>query len=52
MMDCMDFSEEEIREQLALLGYRNIPKHRLQEFKRGQTFLLIFVLLLKMFAFL
>uniref|UniRef100_A0A3P9IJ02 Si:dkey-23f9.4 n=1 Tax=Oryzias latipes TaxID=8090 RepID=A0A3P9IJ02_ORYLA len=34
MMDCMDFSEEEIREQLALLGYRNIPKHRLQEFKR------------------
>ncbi|XP_075905083.1 centriolar and ciliogenesis-associated protein HYLS1 [Nelusetta ayraudi] len=34
MMDSLDFSEEEILEQLAVLGYRNIPKHRLQEFKK------------------
>ncbi|XP_034998961.2 hydrolethalus syndrome protein 1 homolog isoform X3 [Hippoglossus stenolepis] len=33
-MDALDFSEEEIQEQLAILGYRNIPKHRLQEFKQ------------------
>ncbi|XP_072239697.1 centriolar and ciliogenesis-associated protein HYLS1 [Leuresthes tenuis] len=33
-MDNLDFSEEEIQKQLALLGYRNIPKHRLLEFKQ------------------
>ncbi|XP_034543961.1 hydrolethalus syndrome protein 1 homolog isoform X2 [Notolabrus celidotus] len=33
-MDTLDFTEEEIREQLALLGYKNIPKHRLLEFKQ------------------
>ncbi|XP_041640158.1 hydrolethalus syndrome protein 1 [Cheilinus undulatus] len=33
-MDDLDFTEEEIQEQLALLGYKNIPKHRLQEFKK------------------
>lgn len=33
-MDNLDFTEEEIQEQLALLGYKNIPKHRLHEFKR------------------
>ncbi|XP_051239637.1 centriolar and ciliogenesis-associated protein HYSL1 isoform X2 [Dicentrarchus labrax] len=33
-MDNLDFSEEEIQEQLAALGYRNIPQHRLREFKR------------------
>lgn len=36
-MDSLDFSEEEIEEQLAVLGYRNIPKHRLQKFKQGTT---------------
>ncbi|XP_075994579.1 centriolar and ciliogenesis-associated protein HYLS1 isoform X2 [Genypterus blacodes] len=30
----LDFSEEEIQEQLSLLGYRNISRHRLQEFKQ------------------
>lgn len=35
IMDNLDFSEEEIQEQLALLGYKNIPKHRLREFKQG-----------------
>ncbi|XP_042372587.1 hydrolethalus syndrome protein 1 isoform X2 [Plectropomus leopardus] len=33
-MDSLDFSEEEIQEQLAILGYKNIPKHRLLEFKQ------------------
>nr|XP_046230846.1 hydrolethalus syndrome protein 1 isoform X2 [Scatophagus argus] len=33
-MDNLDFSEEEIQEQLAILGYKNIPKHRLREFKK------------------
>ncbi|KAA0707831.1 hypothetical protein E1301_Tti009691 [Triplophysa tibetana] len=33
-MDHLDFSEEEIQQQLAALGYNNIPKQRLREFKR------------------
>ncbi|XP_069545554.1 centriolar and ciliogenesis-associated protein HYLS1 [Brachyistius frenatus] len=33
-MDNLDFSEEEIQQQLAVLGYKNIPKHRLLEFKQ------------------
>lgn len=33
-MDNLNFSEEEIEEQLGLLGYKNIPKHRLFEFKQ------------------
>ncbi|KAL6111139.1 hyls1 [Pungitius sinensis] len=33
-MDILDFSEEEIEEQLLALGYKNIPKHRLCEFKQ------------------
>ncbi|KAG7485875.1 hypothetical protein JOB18_020233 [Solea senegalensis] len=33
-MDYLDFSEEEIQEQLEILGYKNIPKHRLREFKQ------------------
>ncbi|CAL8333075.1 unnamed protein product [Lota lota] len=33
-MDTLDFSENEIQDQLAVLGYRNIPQHRLREFKR------------------
>ncbi|XP_068607541.1 centriolar and ciliogenesis-associated protein HYLS1 [Brachionichthys hirsutus] len=33
-MDSLDFSEDEIRDQLAILGYQNIPEHRLREFKR------------------
>lgn len=34
-MDNLDFSEEEIQEQLAILGYRNIPRQKLCEFKQG-----------------
>lgn len=34
-MDNIEFTEDEIQEQLVLLGYKNIPKHRLSEFKKG-----------------
>lgn len=34
-MDNLDFTEDEIQDQLVLLGYENIPKHRLSEFKKG-----------------
>ncbi|XP_077379742.1 centriolar and ciliogenesis-associated protein HYLS1 isoform X4 [Festucalex cinctus] len=33
-MDNLDFSEEEIQQQLLLLGYTDVPQHRLREFKR------------------
>ncbi|XP_035260795.1 hydrolethalus syndrome protein 1 isoform X1 [Anguilla anguilla] len=33
-METIDFSEDEIERQLAVLGYTNIRKHRLHEFKR------------------
>ncbi|KAM6942376.1 centriolar and ciliogenesis-associated protein HYLS1 [Lycodopsis pacificus] len=33
-MDNLHFSEDEIEEQLAALGYKNIPKHRLCQFKQ------------------
>uniref|UniRef100_A0A3Q2YHZ9 HYLS1 centriolar and ciliogenesis associated n=1 Tax=Hippocampus comes TaxID=109280 RepID=A0A3Q2YHZ9_HIPCM len=36
-MDNLDFSEEEIRQQLALLGYADVPDRRLREFKRGDS---------------
>lgn len=34
MMDNLEFSEEEIQQQLELLGYKNISKEKLQEFKK------------------
>lgn len=34
-MEKLDFSEDEIQHQLEALGYNNIPRHRLHEFKRG-----------------
>ncbi|XP_062285752.1 centriolar and ciliogenesis-associated protein HYLS1 [Scomber scombrus] len=34
MMANLDFSEEEIQEQLTILGYKNISKDRLHEFKQ------------------
>uniref|UniRef100_A0A8C7U7D6 HYLS1 centriolar and ciliogenesis associated n=1 Tax=Oncorhynchus mykiss TaxID=8022 RepID=A0A8C7U7D6_ONCMY len=33
-MERLDFSEDEIQHQLEALGYNNIPRHRLHEFKR------------------
>lgn len=35
-MDNLDFSEQEIEEQLEILGYKNIPKHRLHMLKQGE----------------
>ncbi|XP_073334877.1 centriolar and ciliogenesis-associated protein HYSL1 [Pagrus major] len=35
MMDILDFTEEEIQGQLAVMGYRNIPVHRMHEVKQG-----------------
>lgn len=34
-MENLDFTEDEIQDQLVLLGYENIPKHKLSEFKKG-----------------
>lgn len=33
-MENLDFSEEEIQQQLEALGYTDVPRHRLREFKR------------------
>lgn len=35
-MDDLNFTEEEIREQLEKLGYVDVPTSRLAEFKRGK----------------
>ncbi|KAM9461536.1 centriolar and ciliogenesis-associated protein HYSL1 [Clarias gariepinus] len=40
-MENLDFSEEEIQEQLALLGYENITKQRLREFKQDLDLLIL-----------
>ena len=34
-MDELDFTEDEVREGLAQLGYYNVPAERIQEFKKG-----------------
>ncbi|XP_076880771.1 centriolar and ciliogenesis-associated protein HYSL1 [Brachyhypopomus gauderio] len=39
-MQDLDFSEEEIQQQLSVLGYTNVPKHRLREFKRDLDLLI------------
>ncbi|MCI4383716.1 hypothetical protein PGIGA_G00029570 [Pangasianodon gigas] len=39
-MENLDFSEEEIQEQLAVLGYTNITKQRLRDFKRDLDLLI------------
>ena len=31
----MEFTDEEIREELARLGYRDVPDDKLIEFKKG-----------------
>lgn len=33
-----EFSEDEIRDKLAELGYSNIPREKLQEFATGKLF--------------
>nr|XP_023680755.1 hydrolethalus syndrome protein 1 [Paramormyrops kingsleyae]XP_023680756.1 hydrolethalus syndrome protein 1 [Paramormyrops kingsleyae] len=39
-MDSLDFSEEEIAQQLADLGFTGLPRHRLCEFKRDLDLLI------------
>ncbi|XP_035379298.1 hydrolethalus syndrome protein 1 homolog isoform X4 [Electrophorus electricus] len=39
-MQELEFSEEEVQQQLAALGYTNIPKQRLLEFKRDLDLLI------------
>ncbi|XP_054635336.1 centriolar and ciliogenesis-associated protein HYLS1 isoform X4 [Dunckerocampus dactyliophorus] len=39
-MDKLDFSEEEIKEQLAVLGYTNVPEDRLRQFKQDLELLI------------
>ena len=41
-MDDLDFTEEEIKEQLENLGYTNVSDARLKEFKRGKWIILLF----------
>ncbi len=36
-MDELDFTEEEIREQLEKLGYHDVSESRLREFKKGKN---------------
>lgn len=38
MDDDLDFTDDEIRDELSKLGYRSIPRERLQEFKKGKIF--------------
>ncbi|XP_048457197.1 hydrolethalus syndrome protein 1 homolog [Rhincodon typus] len=30
----LDFTDQDVREQLDLLGYRNVPEHQLREFRK------------------
>lgn len=34
-MDELNFTEDEVREGLAQLGYYNVPTERIKEFKKG-----------------
>lgn len=36
MDDDLEFTDDEIRDELSKLGYRSIPSERLQEFKKGK----------------
>lgn len=35
----IEFSEEEIQDELARLGYRNVPEEKLREFKKGKLYI-------------
>jgi hypothetical protein len=35
MDDSLEFTDDEIREELGKLGYQNVPDSRLDEFKKG-----------------
>ena len=40
-MDSIAFSDQEIEDELARLGYHNIPRDKLKEFQRGTFFLIL-----------
>ena len=35
MDDSLDFTDDEIREELSKLGYTHVPEPKLEEFKKG-----------------
>lgn len=35
MDDSLDFTDDEIRDELSKLGYSNVPDGKLEEFKKG-----------------
>ncbi len=39
--DSINFTEQEIQEELARLGYRNVPHEKLREFKKGNILVCI-----------
>lgn len=38
-----EFSDNEVREELARLGYTNIPNDKLREFRKGKLFNLVWL---------
>lgn len=47
MDDNLEFTDDEIREELAKLGYQNVPDKRLAEFKKGRSNFLTLILQFK-----
>ena len=39
MDDSLDFTDDEIREELSKLGYTHVPDTKLVEFKKGTVFI-------------
>jgi len=37
-MESLEFSEDEIRNQLAALGYFNVSEERMRQFRKGSLF--------------
>jgi len=38
MDDSLEFTDDEIRDELSKLGYDNVPDRRLEEFKKGKIY--------------
>lgn len=45
-MESLEFSEDEIKRQLAALGYFNVPEQRMKQFRKGT---LLFIWYYKVF---
>ena len=41
-MTDLEFTEDDIQRQLEILGYRNVPRHRLAQFAKGKNLTLLF----------